>query len=33
MTAEQEIELKKHFGKAIKFVPGKSEEYLLVASR
>ena len=33
ITAGQEIELKKHFGKAIKFVPGKSEEYLLVASR
>lgn len=30
MTAGQEIELKKHFGKAIEFVPGKSEEYLLL---
>lgn len=30
MTAEQEIELKKYFGKAIKFVPGKSEESLLL---
>lgn len=30
ITAGQEIELKKHFGEAIKFVPGKSEEYLLL---
>ena len=30
MTAEQEIELKRRFGKAIELVPGKSEEYLLL---
>lgn len=30
MTKEQEVELKKRFGKAIELVPGKSEEYTLL---
>ena len=30
ITKEQEIELKKRFGKAIGLIPGKSEEYLLL---
>ncbi len=30
MTTEQEFELKRRFGKAIEFIPGKSEEYLLL---
>lgn len=30
ITDEQEIELKKRFGKAIALIPGKSEEYLLL---
>lgn len=30
ITTEQELELKRRFGKAIELVPGKSEEYLLL---
>ena len=30
VAREQEIDLKKRFGKAIELVPGKSEEYLLL---
>ena len=30
ISAKQEIELKRLFGKAIELVPGKSEEYLLL---
>ena len=30
MTTEQELALKRRFGKAIELVPGKSEEYLLL---
>lgn len=30
ITKEQEVDIKKRFGKAIELVPGKSEEYLLL---